>query len=141
MVKKIFKFFRFLPITTNKPTSICSTGRYQIMKNPQQIYQRQAIMNASKEELIVKLYNFAIVACHQKDGNRLQEILQVLVKSLNFEYEISGSLFSMYEYCQAQAEKGEFEEVRDLLEPIRDTWEESVARGQQSSGNLNVSTG
>lgn len=97
------------------------------MKNPQQEYQKQAIKNASPTELITKLYDFAIQACHKKEKEEVQQILTALIKSLNFDYEISETLFSLYEYCQRQAEDEEFEEIRELLEPVRDAWAQEIA--------------
>lgn len=108
------------------------------MENPQTKYQRQAIKNASPTELIQKLYDFAIQACHQKDEERVQQVLSALIKSLNFDYEIAGELYNIYEYCQRQAKKGEFEEVRELLEPIREAWVEGVVKSKEETKSLNV---
>lgn len=101
------------------------------MNHPQNKYQRQAIKNASPTELIQKLYDFAIQACHQQDKERLQQVLSALIKSLDFEYDIAGELYSLYEYCQRQAQKEEFEEVRELLEPVREAWEEGVVKSEE----------
>lgn len=97
------------------------------MKNPQQEYQKQAIKNASPTELITKLYDFAIQACHKKEKEQLQQVLNTLIKSLNFDYEISETLYSLYEYCQRLAEEEEFEEIRELLEPVRAAWTQEIA--------------
>lgn len=96
------------------------------MKNAQHQYQRQAIKNASPTELIKQLYDFAIQACHKQDEERLQQVLSALIKSLNFDYDIADELYNLYEYCQRQARQGEFEEVRELLEPVREAWIEGV---------------
>lgn len=105
------------------------------MENPQIKYQRQAIKNASPAELIGKLYDFAIQACHKKEKEKVRESLSVLIKSLNFDYEISGELYGLYEYCQRQAENGKFEEVCELLEPIREAWNEGVVKSKQQPTN------
>lgn len=106
------------------------------MENPQKKYQRQAIKNASSTELIQKLYDFAIQACHQKDEERLQQVLSALIKSLNFDYEIAGELYNLYEYCQRQAKQQEFEEVRELLEPVREAWVEGVVKNKEEAPSL-----
>jgi flagellin-specific chaperone FliS len=106
------------------------------MKNPQQEYQEQAIKNASSTELITKLYDFAIQACYQKDGERLYQVLDALIKSLNFDYEISGTLYNLYEYCQRQSKEEEFEEVRELLEPVRDAWVEGVVKNNEDAAQV-----
>ncbi len=101
------------------------------MKKIVDTYQRQAILNASPTELITKLYDLAIQACYRKDEKRVVEVLSTLIRGLNFDYDIAGSLFNLYEYCQRQARKGEFDEVRELLEGIRDTWDEHVVKGSK----------
>ncbi|MGD8428712.1 MAG: flagellar protein FliS [Balneolaceae bacterium] len=106
------------------------------MENPQKTYQRQAIKNASPTELIQKLYDFAIQACHTQDEERLQQVLSALIKSLNFDYEIAGELYNLYEYCQRQAKKEEFDEVRELLEPVREAWVEGVVKNKKTTVNL-----
>ncbi|SMO59500.1 Flagellin-specific chaperone FliS [Fodinibius sediminis] len=105
------------------------------MENPQIKYQRQAIKNASPTELISKLYDFAIQACYQEDGERLNRVLETLIQSLNYDYEIAGELYGLYEYCQRLARQKEFDEVRELLEPIREAWEESVVKDKQETVN------
>lgn len=101
------------------------------MENPQIKYQRQAIKNSSPAELIGKLYDFAIQACYKRDQEQLRKALSTLIKSLNFEYEIAGELYGIYEYCQQQAINEKFEEIRELLEPIREAWNEGVVKGKE----------
>ncbi|HLR76591.1 MAG TPA: flagellar export chaperone FliS [Balneolaceae bacterium] len=105
------------------------------MKNPQQEYQKQAIKNASPTELVTKLYDFAIRACYNEEKEQLQQVLGALIQSLNFDYEISETLYSLYEYCQRQAEKGEFEEIRELLEPVREAWMNDVVKDNTTPVN------
>jgi flagellin-specific chaperone FliS len=96
-------------------------------------YQEQAIKNASPTELITKLYDFAIQACHSKDEERLQDVLQTLVKSLNFDFEVSASLYNLYEYCQRQAQEEQFDEVSGLLAPLRETWIDKVVNTNEKA--------
>lgn len=103
------------------------------MKKAVDVYQRQAVLNATPSELITKLYDLAIQACYRKDEKRLIEVLSTLIRGLNFDYEIAGSFFNLYEYCQRQARKQEFDEVRELLEGIRETWDEHVVKGQKQN--------
>lgn len=109
------------------------------MNDPQLQYQRQAIKNASPSELVTKLYDFAIQACYREEEERLHEVLEALITSLNFDYEIAGSLYNLYEYCQRRARVQEFEEVRELLEPLREAWVEGVVKSGENpapqSGN------
>jgi flagellin-specific chaperone FliS len=105
------------------------------MESPQIKYQQQAVRNSSPVELIGKLYDFAIQACHKKEKEKVRESLSLLIKSLNFEYEISSDLYGLYEYCQRQAEKDNFEEICELIGPVRETWNESVVNGEQQTDN------
>ncbi|MDR8393027.1 flagellar protein FliS [Aliifodinibius sp. S!AR15-10] len=103
------------------------------MQNPQQVYQRQAVLNASPLQIVVKLYDLAIQASYRKNGEKLRDVLSTLIESLNFEYEPSDQLFELYKYCQDLSRKEEYEEIREILEPLRDAWEE-VANGENRDG-------
>ncbi|MDZ7772920.1 MAG: flagellar export chaperone FliS [Balneolaceae bacterium] len=107
------------------------------MKDPQLQYQRQAVKNASPAELVTKLYDFAIQACYKEDEERLYQVLAALIKSLNFDYEISGNLYGLYEYCQRMSRERKFEEVRELLEPIREAWIEGVVKNREQANTPN----
>jgi flagellin-specific chaperone FliS len=107
------------------------------MKNPQQQYQEQAIKNASPTELITKLYDFAIQACYQENYKRLDEVLSALTQSLNFDYEISETLYELYDYCKRQGRNQEFDEVRELLGPVREAWVNGVvANKNKKTANI-----
>jgi flagellin-specific chaperone FliS len=96
------------------------------MRNPQLQYQQQAVLNASPLRLVVKLYDLAIQASYQENDRRLREVLSTLIMGLNFDYEPADKLFALYQYCQELSRKGNYDEVRMLLEPIRDAWEETA---------------
>ena len=101
------------------------------MNNPVHNYQRQEILNATPAKLISILYDFAIQACYQNDDRRLQNVLDQLIRSLNFDYELADSLYDIYEYCKRQAQKREFDVARILIEDIRDTWNEHVVMSDE----------
>ena len=107
------------------------------MKNAHLEYQRQAISQANPEELVSKLYDMAIQACYKKDSNRAKDILDALIKSLNFDYELSTTLYELYIYCKTILEEQKFEEVRSLLQPIREAWNEGVARKRMNINRIN----
>lgn len=106
------------------------------MNNPVQDYQRQEILNASPAKLISILYDFAVQACYQNDNDKLQNVLDQLIKSLNFDYELADSLYDIYEYCKRQGKKREFEVPRILIEDLRDTWNESVLNSENKVPQL-----
>ena len=99
------------------------------MQNPQQVYQQQAIMNASPLQLVVKLYDLLLQATYRKDQDRVRDVLNTLTESLNFDHQPAEELFQLYQYCQDLARKEEYDEIREILEPLRDAWEQA-SKGQ-----------
>lgn len=93
------------------------------MQNPQQAYQQQAVINASPVKLVVKLYDLVLQATYRKDNQRVKDVLSTLIESLNFDYEPANELFQLYQYCQELARKEKYEEIREILEPLRDAWD------------------
>lgn len=91
-------------------------------------YRKQAVLNATPAELVGLMYDEAIACTWRKDRDKLLGILSQLIRGLNFDYELAGDLFGLYSYCQQQARKQQFDEVRILLEPIRDAWSTGVLK-------------
>jgi len=89
-------------------------------------YVANEIMNASPEELIMKVYDFAIVNSKKKNMLKTNEALQVLINALNFEHpaakEISAGLLKIYLHCQEQMRRRKNEDVTRILTELRDTW-------------------
>src|SRR5690625_4932319 len=98
------------------------------MRDPQKVYQQQAIANSSPIQRVVKLYDLLLQATGMEDGEKVKAILSALTTGLNFDHEPADQLFSLYRNCQDLARKEQFEEIREVLEPLRDTWSE-VANG------------
>lgn len=101
------------------------------MANPYQKYQEQAVMTMTQGELLVKLFetcskrlNAGVYYIEQKDFEqaninlqKAQKILNHLSATLNFDYEISGNLYSLYDYFVRQIVKGN---IRKDVEPIKE---------------------
>ncbi|PWN05209.1 hypothetical protein DDZ15_15910 [Rhodohalobacter mucosus] len=96
------------------------------MNNSYTEYQRQSVMQASPEELISQLYDILIQSCYRKDTAKASGVLDTLIKSLNFDYEMSATLFELYSYCKVILDEEKFDEVRSLIEPIRAAWNDGV---------------
>ncbi|TVQ67086.1 MAG: flagellar protein FliS [Balneolaceae bacterium] len=94
------------------------------MRNPQLAYQKQSVNHASPLQLVVKLYDLVIQASYREDSEKVKDLLSGLIHGLNFEHEPADQLFAIYHYCQDLARKGEFGQIREILEPLRETWEE-----------------
>lgn len=111
------------------------------MKDPQLVYQRQAIMNASPLQVVVKMYDLVIQSTYREDGKRVRELLSTLISGLNFDHEPSDQLFALYQYCQRLSRQEKFEEIREILEPLRETWDQVANQGesQNSPASVNIS--
>ncbi|MEW6507361.1 MAG: flagellar export chaperone FliS [Bacteroidota bacterium] len=85
---------------------------------------------ASPQQLIMKVYDFAILHCQKNDMLKTNEALQLLINALNFDdpsaKEISFGLFKLYQYCQEQMRKNNTQVVLKILSELRNTWQESL---------------
>ena len=91
-------------------------------------YQRQAVTSASPEQLVVKLYDLGVAACHKGDRARLQAVLIELIASLNFEHggELAQSLHALYQYGLNESAAGDLSVIGELLDGLRNAWKEGV---------------
>ena len=84
------------------------------------------LTNASPAQLIMKVYDFAILNCQKHNMLKTNEALQVLIDNLNFTdepaKEISLGLMRLYLYCQEQMRKENYDAVYKTLTELRDTW-------------------
>lgn len=89
-------------------------------------YLTNDIVSASPEQLIMKVYDFAILQCQRNNMLKTNEAIQVLINSLNFEdpqaKEISVGLLKLYHFCQEQMRKNKTDIVLQILTELRDTW-------------------
>ncbi len=100
-----------------------TTQSLRIKNNPYIINQ---IINATPQELILKVYDFAILNCQKNDLIKTNDAIQVLINSLNFDdpaaKEISIGLLRLYQFCQEQMRKKNNQIVLKILTELRDTW-------------------
>ena len=86
-------------------------------------YQRNQIMSLSPIQLVIKVYDFAILNCKKKDIDKASKAIIELMSAFNFDYQdISLGLFRLYQFCLDQIKKGEFEDSIKILERLRETW-------------------
>ena len=89
-------------------------------------YHQNSILNASPTELVLKLFDLAILSIRKDDYQRANLALTELIAALNFEYqEESMGLFKLYRYCQECLYKGKTKEPLEILMELRDTWAEA----------------
>ncbi|MDQ7817359.1 MAG: flagellar protein FliS [Melioribacteraceae bacterium] len=102
----------------------------QSFQNKTNPYVVNQISIASPQQLIMKVYDFAILNCQKNDMVKTNEALQVLINALNFEEpaanEISFGLLKLYQYCQDQMRKNHNQMVLKILSELRDTWQVSM---------------
>jgi flagellar protein FliS len=104
---------------TNKTTSAI---------NP---YLLNNIMNATPQQLLLKVYDFAVVHCQKKDLAKTNSAIQQLKDALRFDgneevKEFSLGLFRLYQYCQDQMRKGEFDNALKVLTELRECWSNTL---------------
>ena len=86
-------------------------------------YLEDQLSGLSPVQLLIRLYDVAVVSCARKDRQRLNQALVQLIGSLNFEYaEISLGSYRLFNYCLRQARMGRFDEVKAILTALRDAW-------------------
>jgi len=63
-------------------------------------YQKSQIMSMSPAQLVLKVYDYAILGCKLKDSGKVSKALIELISALKFEHgEISLGMFKLYQYC------------------------------------------
>jgi flagellar protein FliS len=124
------------------------------MQNPYDKYRSNAVFTATKEELVLMLYDGAVRFCNQalaalenKDINkthnliiRVQDIIREFQIALDTQYEISAQLDGAYDYLHGRLVDANLNkdaailaEVRDHLRQFRDTWREAMKLSRQQS--------
>lgn len=93
-------------------------------------YLLNQINNSTPQELIMKVYDFAILNCQKNNMFKTNEAIQVLINALNFDdpsaREISIGLLRLYQYCQEQMRKNNNKIVLKILTELRDTWNNAI---------------
>lgn len=123
--------------------------------NPYQQYQKQQVSTAPQEKLLLMLFDGAIRFCRlagkalqDKQENKAhinlvkaQNIIEELISSLNFDYEISHGLFSLYDYLHRRLVEANIkkdikiiDEIVPFLYEFRETW--ATAAGLARKGTV-----
>jgi flagellin-specific chaperone FliS len=105
-------------------------------------YIEDQVSGLSPVQLLIRVYDVAIVSCVRKDRQRLRQALVQLISSLNFEYrEIALGSFRLYNYCLRLMQMGRFDEVKTILTGLRDAWvqAERQTRGEAAAQTVRAS--
>lgn len=119
-------------------------------------YKKTSVEAASPGRLLLMLYDGAVKdidmskkAIENNDMKtaheqivKAQNIVLELISTLNMDYEISKSLFSLYEYLHYQLVQANIkkdismlDEVRSFLLELKETWEEAIKKAAPTRNN------
>jgi len=89
-------------------------------------YLVNEILDASPTKLFIKIYDFAIAQCKNKNLEKTNKALMELSNALRFDNEevseISMGLKKLYVFCQDQMRLKNYDIVLKILTDLRDTW-------------------
>jgi len=93
-------------------------------------YLSNQILNASPEQLLIKVFDFAVINSEKKDMIKTNTAVQELIGFLRFDdesdKELSINLIGLYQYCQDQARKNNFDLVTKILTELRESWLQAI---------------
>jgi flagellar protein FliS len=89
-------------------------------------YLRKEIMEATPQQLLIKVLDFAIINCQKKDMSKTNNALQLLINSLRFDTDeirnVSTGLLKLYQFCQEEMRQKNYDSVYKILTELRETW-------------------
>jgi len=98
-------------------------------------YRQSQVSSASPGQLVLMLYDYVIKCLKDSDQRGACKGIVELMGALDVDYqEISGRLFSLYEFCLDQIKKGNTEEACKMLCEMREMWAAAI-------GNLTAEAG
>jgi flagellar protein FliS len=90
-------------------------------------YLVKEIMEATPQQLLIKIYDFAILNCQRQNLLKTNKAIQELINSLRFDDEatkdIAVGLYKLYQFCQEQMRKQNYEIVYKILVELRESWQ------------------
>jgi len=99
-------------------------------KNKLNPYLSNQILNASPEQLLIKIFDFAVVHSEKKDMIKTNTAIQELIGLLRFDddtyKDLSINLIRLYQYCQEEARKNNFDLVTKILTELRESWLQAI---------------
>jgi Flagellin-specific chaperone FliS len=89
-------------------------------------YLVKEIMEASPQQLLIKIYDFAILNCQKHNLVKTNKAIQELINSLRFDEEsskeIALGLYRLYQFCQEEMRKQNYDIVHKILVELRESW-------------------
>jgi flagellar secretion chaperone FliS len=92
-------------------------------------YFVKEILEANQQQLLIKVYDFAIINCQKHDLFRTNSALQQLISALRFDRddvkEVSVGLMKLYQFCQNEMRNKNYDIVLEILTELRNSWLEA----------------
>jgi flagellar secretion chaperone FliS len=86
-------------------------------------YVRNEVMTLTPNEIILKLYDFAILNLKKSQSQKALRAITELIVSLNFDYkDFSLNLYRLYQYSRERIIQGRPDEALVILEGLRESW-------------------
>jgi len=89
-------------------------------------YLLKEILEATPQQLILKIYDLAIISCRKENLVKANGSIQALANALNFENKeaakISIGLLRLYKFCQEKVRENNFNIVIKILSELREAW-------------------
>jgi flagellin-specific chaperone FliS len=90
-------------------------------------YRTNQVMGASPGRLVLTLYDHVLRCLKNSDTRGATKGIVELMSSLDLDYrEVSGRLFSLYEYCLELVKKGEHEQAVKIIGEMREMWDRAM---------------
>lgn len=100
--------------------------RQQNRLNP---YLVKEIMEATPQQLLIKIYDFAILNCQKRNLEKTNRAIQELINGLRFDdettKEVALGLYRLYQFCQDQMRQQNYDIVHKILLELRETWQKA----------------
>lgn len=110
-----------------------NTARSYQSPNKLNAYLNTQVMSATREQLMLMVYDVAIVNCQKRNTQKACEALTELISALNFEYkEIALGLFRLYQYCLDLIRKQSFDDACVILKDLKANWELAIKNSKKS---------
>jgi flagellar protein FliS len=95
-------------------------------------YFVKEILEANPQQLLIKIYDFAIINCQKHDLYRTNSALQQLISALRYDREdvkeVSIGFLKLYQYCQNEMRKKNYDIVLEILTELRNAWLEAFRK-------------
>ena len=86
-------------------------------------YLVQKVMTASPEQLVVYVFDAALIACARRNKSKSIEAVQALISSIRFDHQdIATTFFNTYGSIINYIKKDDFPTAEKLLSEIKKTW-------------------